>query len=295
MGDRHNSQLLVCQMLSWWTKNWRLPINIWDIVTNAVPLCSVYQAPSYEPSHTYVASLVSANVCWHALLAVQAIWRINYSRYSNKPTIWKMVLGKWDLANMMVPRYTECNGNLLSQYLRYWWNEVNFASARITFDGVYIVYLHNTHDYLHAHATHDYAITQYALHTNHTLNSNSFLDYFFKPPFFMLIIRLPTHQATKMLIQKAYMLKFWHIHTQFNKRNSCISSGWVPINLIHSFHDSVSHSTRKSSLSNVILINKKWSLARKFISYHARIQSHQQPNLSVAWILPKRAFFEVEN
>ena len=27
-------------MLSWWTKNWPHPINVWDTVTNVVPLCS---------------------------------------------------------------------------------------------------------------------------------------------------------------------------------------------------------------------------------------------------------------
>ena len=42
----------VCQMLSWQTKNWTHSINIWDIVTNLVPLYSVHQAPSYEPSVT---------------------------------------------------------------------------------------------------------------------------------------------------------------------------------------------------------------------------------------------------
>ena len=37
------------QILSWWTKHWPHPINIWDTVTNVVPLRSSYQ-PSYEPS-----------------------------------------------------------------------------------------------------------------------------------------------------------------------------------------------------------------------------------------------------
>ncbi len=45
----------VCQMLSWRTKNGTHSINIGDTVTNVLPLCSVYQAPSYEPSHTLIA------------------------------------------------------------------------------------------------------------------------------------------------------------------------------------------------------------------------------------------------
>ena len=41
---------ILCQMLSRWTKIWPYYINIWDTATHVVPLCSVYQAPSYEPS-----------------------------------------------------------------------------------------------------------------------------------------------------------------------------------------------------------------------------------------------------
>ncbi len=45
----------VCQMLSWRTKNSSHFINIWDTVTNLVPLHSVYQAPSYELILTFLA------------------------------------------------------------------------------------------------------------------------------------------------------------------------------------------------------------------------------------------------
>ena len=31
-------------MLAWWLKNWPHSINILDIVTKVVPLCTVYQA-----------------------------------------------------------------------------------------------------------------------------------------------------------------------------------------------------------------------------------------------------------
>ena len=46
---------ILCQILSWWIKNWPHSINISAIVTNVVPLHSVYQVPSYEPSPTLLA------------------------------------------------------------------------------------------------------------------------------------------------------------------------------------------------------------------------------------------------
>ncbi len=46
---------IVCQVLSRRTKNWSHFINIWDTVTNVVPFCSVYQAPSYEPNLTLLS------------------------------------------------------------------------------------------------------------------------------------------------------------------------------------------------------------------------------------------------
>ncbi len=46
---------IVCQMLSWRTENSLHSINIWDTVSNVVPLCSVSQAPSYEPNLTFLA------------------------------------------------------------------------------------------------------------------------------------------------------------------------------------------------------------------------------------------------
>ena len=45
-------------MLSWWTKNWPHSSNIWDTLTNVAPLHSVYQAPSYEPGYTLLASFL---------------------------------------------------------------------------------------------------------------------------------------------------------------------------------------------------------------------------------------------
>ncbi len=35
----------------------RLATNIWDIATKAVPLCSVYTAPSYKPNFSVLAPL----------------------------------------------------------------------------------------------------------------------------------------------------------------------------------------------------------------------------------------------
>ncbi len=47
-----------CQMLSWRTKNGPHFNNIWDTVTNVVPLYSVHQAPSYEPNLTLLAGFL---------------------------------------------------------------------------------------------------------------------------------------------------------------------------------------------------------------------------------------------
>ncbi len=50
-----NSICIVCQMLSWWTKNRLHSISFWDNVTKMVLLCSVYRAPSYESNLTLLA------------------------------------------------------------------------------------------------------------------------------------------------------------------------------------------------------------------------------------------------
>ena len=47
----------VCQMLSWWTNNSHYSINSRDTVSKVLPLCSLHQAPSYEPNPTLLASL----------------------------------------------------------------------------------------------------------------------------------------------------------------------------------------------------------------------------------------------
>ena len=49
----------VCQMLSWRSKNGPHSNNIWDTVTNLVPLHSVHQAPSYEPILTLLAPFLT--------------------------------------------------------------------------------------------------------------------------------------------------------------------------------------------------------------------------------------------
>ena len=48
----------VCQMLSWWTKELPHSNSIWDTIINVVPLCSVYETPSYESNLTLLASLL---------------------------------------------------------------------------------------------------------------------------------------------------------------------------------------------------------------------------------------------
>ncbi len=46
-------------MLSWRTKNSLYSINIEDTVTNVIPLCSVYQAPSYKSNLTFPAPFLT--------------------------------------------------------------------------------------------------------------------------------------------------------------------------------------------------------------------------------------------
>ncbi len=48
-----------------------------------------------------------------------------------------MVLAKWELANMMALGVLNAMVPLLWWYLKYWWNEIEFSSTRITFYRVY--------------------------------------------------------------------------------------------------------------------------------------------------------------
>ena len=47
-SDANNFNGIVCQIFPWKKKNSLYSISIWDTVTKLLPLCSVYQAPSYE-------------------------------------------------------------------------------------------------------------------------------------------------------------------------------------------------------------------------------------------------------
>ena len=48
--ERHHHVSKLCQMLLWQSKTSLHSISIRDFVVNMAPLCSVYQAPLYEPS-----------------------------------------------------------------------------------------------------------------------------------------------------------------------------------------------------------------------------------------------------
>ena len=50
---------IVCQMLSWSTKNSPHSIDIWDIEKKVVPMCSSLKAPSYDPQLTLLASVTT--------------------------------------------------------------------------------------------------------------------------------------------------------------------------------------------------------------------------------------------
>ena len=58
---------ILCQMLSWWTKNFPHSINVWDRLTNLIPLCSVYQTPSYEHNLTLLAPFATVCLFEHAI------------------------------------------------------------------------------------------------------------------------------------------------------------------------------------------------------------------------------------
>ena len=45
-----------------------------------------------------------------------------------------MVLTVWEYAHMMAPSILNTMAPHLWQYLKYWWNKVNFTSTRITFE-----------------------------------------------------------------------------------------------------------------------------------------------------------------
>ena len=73
---------ILCQMLILWTNSSLHSINIWDTVTQVVPLCSVYQAPSYESNITLVVQFSTELAylgCYLFLRwsALQTISRIN--------------------------------------------------------------------------------------------------------------------------------------------------------------------------------------------------------------------------
>ncbi len=83
----------VCQMLSLQTKNWPHSINIWDTVTNVVPLCSVHQAPFSEPNLTLLVPFPTDLTYLSMLFILEVVQ--NTSRiitYSNKPNLTETML-----------------------------------------------------------------------------------------------------------------------------------------------------------------------------------------------------------
>ena len=75
----------VCQILSRSTENSRHSINIWDTVTKMLPLCSLYQASSYEPSLTLLAWFLSEFAHLSMLFVLEVVCT------ANRRTLWEMV------------------------------------------------------------------------------------------------------------------------------------------------------------------------------------------------------------
>ncbi len=96
-------------MLSWRTKNSSHFINIWDTVTNVIPLHSVHQAPLYEPIFTLLAWFLRDL----AYLSNMVTWANSVGNSARNVRI-----GSYDGAC-----YTECNGTTfvtVSQILMKW-------------------------------------------------------------------------------------------------------------------------------------------------------------------------------
>ena len=55
------------------------------------------------------------------------------------------MLAMWDYTHKMMPGILNTVVACLWLYLRYWWNEGNFSSTRITFDRLHLCYSHISH------------------------------------------------------------------------------------------------------------------------------------------------------
>ena len=71
--SRQSIIVIVCQMLSRWTKNSPHSINISDIIIYVLPLCSVYQVPSYESNLTLLASFPTELAYWSMLFILEMV------------------------------------------------------------------------------------------------------------------------------------------------------------------------------------------------------------------------------
>ena len=137
----NNNQLQSLSYLSWCMKNWLLSINNRDTVTKVVVLYSLYQALSYKPDLTLLASFLPDCAFLRMLIVLDMVCTgrtsQEYITSSNKPTLCERVLAMWDYTLKMAPGIMNTMVPLLWKYLRYWWKEVNVLSTRITFDWVY--------------------------------------------------------------------------------------------------------------------------------------------------------------
>ncbi len=88
----------VCQMLSWCTKNSLHSINIWDTVSDVLPLCSVYQAPSYEPNLAFLGQFPMELACLSMLFIHEVVCT---ACSSNKQTLTETMLAMWDFFRLI--------------------------------------------------------------------------------------------------------------------------------------------------------------------------------------------------
>ncbi len=100
-----------------------------------VPLCSVWQVPSYEAFfHLAYMDFNSVGLFEYVIYSRDGAPSREWITYSNKPTLAETMLDSKMALGRLDTKVTR-----LWWYLRYWWNKLNFSSARITFDWVYCI------------------------------------------------------------------------------------------------------------------------------------------------------------
>ena len=119
----------VCQMLFCWMENSLHSINIWDTTTKVIPLCSLYQTPSYElnltllalflPKFRYLSMLIILQVVCTAFSADHLKNKL-HAQISPLCGKWCWRCEVWNKTHNMTPGIMNTMVTLLWLHLRYW-------------------------------------------------------------------------------------------------------------------------------------------------------------------------------